>query len=144
MHFWDRHKTITAYYESLTKSLCDKYQLTQMEYDTLMFLSNNPQFNTAADIVKVRKSTKSHVSVSLKALENKGLIEKKQNAANKKCVEIFLLDKAREIVEEGVQVQRQFMKNMFQGLTEEEMIIWKTLFNKICNNAEECLKDKKE
>lgn len=144
MHFWDRHKTITAYYESLTKSLCDKYQLTQMEYDTLMFLSNNPQFNTAADIVKVRKSTKSHVSVSLKALENKGLIEKKQNAANKKCVEIFLLDKAREIVEEGVQVQRQFMKNMFQGLTEEEMIIWKTLFNKICNNAEEYLKDKKE
>lgn len=115
-----------------------------MEYDTLMFLSNNPQYNTAADIVKVRKSTKSHVSVSLKALENKGLIEKKQNATNKKCVEIFLLDKAREIVEEGVQVQRQFMKNMFQGLTEEEMIIWKTLFNKICNNAEECLKDKKE
>ena len=116
MHFWDRHKTITAYYESLTKSLCDKYQLAQMEYDTLMFLYNNPQYNTAADIVKVRKSTKSHVSVSLKDLEDKGLIEKKQNAANKKCVEIFLLDKAREIVEEGVQVQRQFMKICFKAL----------------------------
>ena len=32
MHFWDRHKTITGYYESLTSSICDKYDLTQMEY----------------------------------------------------------------------------------------------------------------
>ena len=55
MHFWDRHKTITGYYESLTSSICDKYDLTQMEYDILMFLHGNPEFNTAADIVKVRK-----------------------------------------------------------------------------------------
>lgn len=52
MHFWDRHKTITGYYESLTSSICDKYDLTQMEYDILMFLHGNPEFNTAADIVK--------------------------------------------------------------------------------------------
>ncbi len=36
-----------------------------------MFLHNNPQYSTAADIVKVRKSTKSHVSSSLKRLEEK-------------------------------------------------------------------------
>ena len=38
MYFWDRHKTINRYYESLTRSICDKYDLTQMEYDILMFL----------------------------------------------------------------------------------------------------------
>ena len=81
MHFWDRHKTITGYYESLTSSICDKYDLTQMEYDILMFLHGNPEFNTAADIVKIRKSTKSHVSTSLKSLENKGLPF--ENAKNK-------------------------------------------------------------
>lgn len=95
MNFWDKHKTITCYYESLTKSLCDKYNLAQMEYDTLMFLYQNPNYKTAADIVKVRKSTKSHVSTSLKNLEKKGLIEKIQSEENKKCIEIFLLDKAK-------------------------------------------------
>lgn len=50
-----------------------------------------PQYNTAADIVKVRKSTKSHVSTSLKLLEDKGLVEKKQSEDNKKHIEIFLL-----------------------------------------------------
>lgn len=46
----------------------------------LMFLHNNPQYNTAADIVKVRKSTKSHVSTSLKNLEGKEMVERIQNA----------------------------------------------------------------
>ena len=72
MYFWDKHKTIISYYELLSGAVCDRYELTQMEYDILMFLHNNPQNNTAAEIVKIRKSTKSHVSTSLKTLENKG------------------------------------------------------------------------
>ena len=75
MYFCDEHRGITRYYEILMSSVCEKYQLRQMEYDILMFLYNNPQHNTAADIVRYRKSTKSHVSMSLKVLEEKGLIE---------------------------------------------------------------------
>lgn len=142
MHFWDQHNTITCYYETLTRSVCDQYELTQMEYDILMFLYNNPQYKTAADIVRVRKSTKSHVSTSLKFLENKGLIEKKQSEDNKKHIEIILLDSAHEIVHAGLNVQKEFVENMFRGLTEEEMVICKAVFSKICNNAENCLKNR--
>lgn len=142
MHFWDQHKTITYYYERLTRLVCDQYELTQMEYDILMFLYNNPQYNTAADIVKVRKSTKSHVSTSLKLLEDRGLVEKKQSEDNKKHVEIFLLDSAQEIVQAGLDVQKEFVNNMFQGLTAEEMVMCKRVFRKICNNAENQLKDR--
>ena len=101
MYFWDKHKTITSYYELLSSRICDQYGLTQMEYDILMFLHNNPQHNTAAEIVKIRKSTKSHVSTSLKKLENKGFIERIQSEDNKKHIEIVLLDKAELIVEAG-------------------------------------------
>lgn len=142
MHFWDQHKTITCYYETLTRSICNQYELTQMEYDILMFLYNHPQYNTAADIVKVRKSTKSHVSTSLKLLENKGLIEKKQSGDNKKHIEIEILDSAQEIIRAGLNVQKEFIENMFRGLTEEEMAMCKSVFNKICNNAENYLKDR--
>lgn len=142
MHFWDQHRTITCYYETLTRSVCDQYKLTQMEYDILMFLYNNPQYNTAADIVKVRKSTKSHVSTSLKFLEDKGFVEKKQSEDNKKHIEIILLDSAQQIVEVGLSVQKEFVKNMFQGLTEEEIVMCKSVFSRICNNAENCLKDR--
>ena len=143
MHFWDKHKTITSYYELLAREVCERYQLTQMEYDILMFLYSNPQYNTAADIVKVRKSTKSHVSTSIKELENKGMIERIQSAHNKKHIEIVLLDKARPVVEAGMDAQKQFAKNVLSGLTEEEMQICREIFDKIYNNADKYLNNYK-
>ena len=141
MYFWDKHKTITSYYELLSGRVCDEYGLTQMEYDILMFLHNNPQHNTAAEIVKVRKSTKSHVSISLKNLENKGLVERIQSETNKKHIEIALLDKAELIVEAGINAQKEFAQDVLSGLTEEEKRMCINVFNKICNNAEEHLKE---
>lgn len=131
MYFWDKHKTITGYYELLSGEVCDWYGLTQMEYDILMFLHNNPQHNTAAEIVKVRKSTKSHVSTSLKKLENEGLIERIQSENNKKHIEIVLLDKAELIVEAGINAQKKFAKNVLSGLTEEEIHMCINVFDKI-------------
>ena len=140
MFFWDQHKTITSCYELFTRKVCDRYQLTQMEYDILMFLHNNPKHNTAADIVKIRKSTKSHVSTSLKALENKGLIERIQSARNKKHIEIVILNKAESIIEDGMKAQKEFAKNVLDGLTEEEKYMCMAVFNKICANADAYLK----
>ena len=144
MYFWDKHKTITSYYELLSGRVCDEYGLTQMEYDILMFLHNNPQHNTAAEIVKVRKSTKSHVSISLKNLESKGLVERIQSETNKKHIEVVLLDKAELIVEAGINAQKEFAQDVLSGLTEEEKRMCINVFNKICNNAEEHLKEQKE
>ena len=131
MYFWDKHKTITTYYELLS----------QMEYDILMFPHNNPQYNTAAEIVKIRKSTKSHVSTSLKNLESKGLVERIQSKDNKKHIEIALLDQAEIIIEAGLNAQKQFAQNVLRGLTEEEIRLCIRVFDKICNNAEEQLKN---
>ena len=115
-----------------------------MEYDILMFLCSDPNYNTAADIVKIRKSTKSHVSTSLKMLEDKHLIKKEASPGNKKHIEIILLDNAREIVSEGLDIQKKFAESLFKGLSEEEMTICSSVFIKICGNAEECLKNLKE
>ena len=144
MYFWDKHKTITSYYELLSGEVCDQYELTQMEYDIIMFLHNNPHHNTAAEIVRIRKSTKSHVSSSLKKLENKGLIKRKQSKDNKKHIEIVLLDDAALIVDAGLNAQKQFAHNVLRGLTEEETRLCIRVFDKICNNAEEQLKNDKE
>ena len=143
MYFWDKHKTITSYYELLSGEVCDRYGLTQMEYDILMFLHNNPQYNTAAEIVKIRKSTKSHVSTSLKNLESKGLVECIQSKDNKKHIEIALLDQAEIIIEAGLNAQKQFAQDVLSGLTKEERHMCIKVFDKICNNAEEHLREYK-
>ena len=143
MYFWDKHKAITSYYELLSGEVCDRYELTQMEYDILMFLHNNPQLNTAAEIVKIRKSTKSHVSTSLKKLENRGFVKRIQSEDNKKHIEIVLLDRAALIVEAGLNAQKQFAQDVLSGLTKEERHMCIKVFDKICNNAEEQLREYK-
>ena len=125
MHFWDEHKTITRYYEMKVSGVCEKYQLRQLEYDILMFIYNNPAYNTAADIVRIRKSTKSHVSTSLKVLEDRGFIERRVDKDNKKHVTIHLLQLANEVIEDGIWVQKEFAQDMFEGLSEEEIKVYK-------------------
>ena len=115
-----------------------------MEYDILMFLHGNPQHNTAADIVMIRKSTKSHVSVSLKSLERKGLIRRVQSASNKKRIEITLTERSAPIIDAGTQVQAQFSKDVLSGLTQEEKDICISIFCRIHDNADECMRKYKE
>ena len=101
-----------------------------------MFLYNNPKYNTAADIVRIRKSTKSHVSTSLKVLEDRGLIERSVDSTNKKRVTIHLLQLASEVIEDGKWAQKEFAQDMFEGLTEEEIRVFMNIFQKVYNNAE--------
>ena len=84
------------------------------------------------------------MSALLKDLEKKGLVERIQSADNKKHIEINLLSKAEPIVEAGLKAQRQFAKNVLSGLSEEEKTVCISVFQKICNNANEFLKKEKE
>lgn len=143
MHFWDEHKTITRYYEMKVSGVCEKYQLRQLEYDILMFIYNNPEYNTAADIVRIRKSTKSHVSISLKVLENRGFIERRVDKDNKKHVTIHLLQLANEVIEDGKWAQKEFAQDMFEGLSEEEIKVFMNVFQKVYENAERMISNEK-
>ena len=48
------------------------------------------------------------------------------------------------IIEAGLNAQKQFAHNVLRGLTEEETRLCIRVFDKICNNAEEQLKNDKE
>ena len=143
MHFWDEHKTITRYYEIKVSGVCEKYQLRQLEYDILMFIYNNPAYNTAADIVRIRKSTKSHVSISLKVLEDRGFIERRVDKDNKKHVTIHLLQLANEVIEDGIWAQKECAQDMVEGLSEEEIKVFMNVFQKVYDNAERMISNEK-
>ena len=86
-----------------------------MEYDIIMFLHNNPHHNTAAEIVRIRKSTKSHVSSSLKKV-GKQRSYKNENKVKiiKKHIEIVLLDDAALIVDAGLNAQKSVCTECFK------------------------------
>ena len=144
MIFWERRKAVSSLYEKKTRAACDKYQLTQMEYDILMFLHNNPDFITATDIVNIRKLTKSHVSMSLKMLEEKGYIKRYYGENNNKIAHIKVLRKAEKILQDGYKVQIDFLNTIFSGFSEEEKHQFKALLNRIYKNVENELEETKK
>ena len=44
-------------YQSILKPVCDKYDLTGTELIILLFLDDNPPYDTATDIVEKRRLT---------------------------------------------------------------------------------------
>ena len=70
MKFVDFMADSRDFYTGLIDPVCKKYGLTQMEFNILLFLANNPECDTAAQIIKKRAFTKSHVSMSVRSLKS--------------------------------------------------------------------------
>ncbi len=107
-------------YTAIVAPVCEKHGLTYMEFTVLMFLANNPQFDTASDIVKYRHLTKSHVSMSVRSLEEKGLLKGEHHAPNRRTIHLTVLDAADTIVSDGREAQQTFGKILFVGFSDSE------------------------
>jgi len=108
-------------YSACVEPVCRKYGLNRTELDILLFLANNPQYDTAADICAVRSLAKSHVSTSIRALERTGLLEKYQLPTDRRSVHLRVLPAADAVTADGRAAQERFRCVLNAGLTPEEL-----------------------
>ena len=121
-------------YEQMTAPVCQKYDLTRMEFTVLMFLANNPKYDTAAQIVRYRRLTKSHVSLAVRALLEKNLLIGVDGVDDRRTIHLSLLEDAEEIVKEGREVQKHFFETIFEGFSGEERNQMAEFMNRIDEN----------
>lgn len=124
-------------YERTVMPVCKAYGLTYMEFTVLMFLANNPQCDTAAQIVKIRRLTKSHVSVSLKGLQERGLVEGVYFPGNKKTLHLRLTRQAEPVIAEGLAAQKEFGDKLIRGFTPDEVKQLQKLVEKLHENMKQ-------
>lgn len=117
-----RQRLFHLYHEMFTE-VAEKYHLTQMEIDILLFLANNPEYDTASEIVSVRQLTKSHVSGAVEQLVKKGFLARFYEPGNRKKNHLKLLLKAYPAVEDGRSCQREFVRILSAGIDEKELEI---------------------
>lgn len=113
-----------------------------MEFDILMFLFNNPEYDRAKDIVEIRHLTKSHVSSSLKKLILRNFIKPSYTENNRKDIHLKLSKKAEEICSKGIGIQKKYTAILFDGFTDEDLKTYQNLFLRVCHNVSEGLKNK--
>lgn len=137
--FLTRSRGMGKLYTGLFAPLLEEYGLTQLEIDILLFLANNPPFDTARDIVEQRHLAKSHVSAGVESLAGRGLLERRRLAGNRKTIHLRLTPAAAPVVEAGRAVQRRYGRLLLDGFTPEEERILFSLLERVGENVDKAL-----
>lgn len=103
-------------YSVMCKPLCQEMKLPQTAFDILMFLSNNPQYKTARDIVEVRKIKANFVSINVDKLVKEGYLERREVAGDRRKTELVCTSQADSIIEKGRIVQKDFKDTLFNSM----------------------------
>lgn len=107
-------------YQVTLTPICMKYGMTHAELITLLFLAGNPELNTATDVVKGRRLTKSAVSMAVRSLQDKGFITGEFTQGNHRSIHLKLCDKSEDVVSEGLNAQNAFYDILTNGFSDGE------------------------
>lgn len=132
--FWEQHALARSLYGDCLEDVCKAHGMTRMEMDILLFLANNPRYDTAADMVEIRQLAKSHVSMAVKTLTERGMLTRHYKSGNRKTVHLRLTEKANPIVRDGKKAQEKFVSILYAGFSGEEVQQCRELFCKIREN----------
>lgn len=135
MRFWEMHAMTKSLYNRHAVEICDKWNITRMELELLMFLAGNPGCDTASEIIRVRMFAKSHVSASVKSLAERGFVESYYKDGNKKTVHLRLTPAASLIVYEGGELFERFSAMLFDNFTPDEKQNFELMLNRVANNV---------
>ena len=107
-------------YTAVCKPLCQTLKLPQTAFDILLFLANNPAYQTAADIVEVRKIKANLVSVNVDKLVRDGYLTREAVPGDRRKTRLLCTEKSQAIILQGRQLQSAFLQRLFAH-TDQQM-----------------------
>ena len=131
--------SVRELYQQFALPVCRKYALTSMEFNVLLFLANNPEYDTAAQIVEKRRLTKSHVSISVRALRERGYLACSCEGPDRRAVHLKPLAAAEPVIADGRAAQEQFTQALLAGFSDEEQSRMQENFRRMEANIAACL-----
>ena len=111
-----------------------RYALSQLEVEILGYLKNNPELDTASDIVKYRMIPKANVSQGVEQLIQRGYLSRRQDGLDRRKIHLLLRQEADEAVEAILAVQQRFWARMLDGVSQEEWRQYQDVSRRIFEN----------
>ena len=109
-------RNILQAYSARCKPLCKEIGMPQTAFDILMFLANNPEFDTARDIVETRYIKANLVSVNVESLVREGYLKREKSPGDRRKVRLVCTQKAWPVVERGRRLQDQLTEELFKNV----------------------------
>lgn len=127
-------------YSAMCKPLCQQIKLPQTAFDILMFFANNPQYQTARDVVEIRKLKANLVSVNVDKLVSEGYLERHAAPDDRRKTLLLCTQKAQSIIEQGRAVQELFRERLLENTDEQSREIFFHIIETMEENMNHILK----
>lgn len=135
-------RSIIKGYDKYLEAAGDSCGLNRTERDSLLFLYNNPQYNTARDIVEYRMIPKANVSQAVDSLITKGYLEREACTSDRRRVHLCLTPSGQSAAAKLKDCQLRFGEALFDGLSQEERDTIEKVHGIIMKNAKNILNAK--
>lgn len=131
-------------HESMLKKVCEEYQLTLIEATIISFLHNNPEKDTAADIVELRMLQKGNVSQAVESLTKKSLLQRKPDEMDRRKIHLFMTEEAEPIVQSIEGFWKAFQEEIFAGISVEEQEVFERINERIKMNTQRAMEKREQ
>ncbi len=108
-------------YAGIMRPLSAELNMAQTAVDILMFLANNPGYDTAKDICTMRHLKPGIVSFHVENLVQEGYLKRQNVPGDRRKCRLVCTEKAAPIIEKGRALQAKFMRQMTKGLEKEQI-----------------------
>ena len=132
-------RSLFRLYDKMLKKVCTEHNLTVIETDVISFLQNNPEKDTAADIVELRMLSKGNVSQAVESLIQRSLLRREQDAADRRRIHLFLTPAAEPIIQSMERLWARFEDEIFAGLSRDERAIFERVNDRISANTRQAM-----
>ena len=136
-------RSLFRLYDKLLKKVCMEHNLTVIEADIISFLQNNPEKDTAADIVELRMLSKGAVSKGVDSLIQKSLLERFPDTEDRRKIHLRLMPQAGPITATVEEVRDEFLGTVLAGFTKEELEMQSRFLRKLFDNTKKAMEGSK-
>lgn len=132
--------TMEQYLEECFAPVCKEYNINSTELTVLLFLHNNPDKNTATDIIAYSRLAKANISKAVEHLMRRDLLERVRDAQDRRVMHLCLTETAERIMPDLHRAAEQFLRGIFADFSPSELRAYAQYNDRIANNAENRLK----
>ena len=130
-------RRIIKLHETMLKQICQDYHLSLIEATIISFLYNNPGKDT--DIVELRMLSKGNVSQAVESLIQKSILQRKQDTEDRRKIHLSLTPAAHPITQELEIISKEFLEEVFSGLSQEELELLERMNDRIIENTKNAI-----
>ena len=128
-------------YEKVMQPLCKKLDMPKTALDVLIFLANNPEFNTAGDVCRYRNIKAALVSFHVEKLVEAGFVERQAVKGDRRKCRLVCTEKAQPVIKEGRELQKKFAQKLIAGFSDDDMAHFRKCLHIVSDNIDSILKE---